>query len=202
MTVHCEARHEDEILDVLSQNKVDVVIMEILFRGEEGLETLEKLKRLHPKIAVLIFTICRENEYALRALKSGAAAYLTKDSALDELIVAVGKISRGGKYLNETLAAKLTEHVIQQTGDVPHEKLSNREHQILRLIAMGRPLKGIAADLGLSSSTVSTYRSRILEKMKLKTDADLVRYGFSRVNVEGMLHHFTVAFTFINGVLF
>ena len=172
-----EARTAQETLEHVRLQDWDVLILDISMPGRSGLDILDDLKRLRPRLPVLFLSMHPEQQFARRALKSGAAGYLTKDSVTDELKQAVKKIAGGGRYVSATLAEKLAID-LRQTADMPlHELLSGREFQVLRMIASGKSIKDIAEDLSLSVKTVSTYRARILEKTGMKTNAELIRYA-------------------------
>src|SRR6266566_7246006 len=172
-----EAKTAQETLEQVRRQDWDVVILDISMPGKSGLDILDDLKRLRPKLPILLLTMHPEQQYARRALKAGAAGYLTKDSVPDELKSAIKKIVAGGRYVSATLAEKLAVD-LRQGADLPlHELLSDREFQILRMLASGKTVKEVADELSLSVKTVSTYRSRILEKTGMKTTADLIRYA-------------------------
>jgi len=172
-----EARTTQETLELARRQDWDVIILDISMPGRSGLDILDDLHRSHPRIPVLLLTMHPEQQFARRALKAGAAGYLTKDSVPEELKEAIKKIVAGGRYVSATLAEKLAVDLRQGT-DVPlHELLSDREFQVLRMIASGKSVKEVADELSLSVKTVSTYRSRILEKTGMKTNADLIRYA-------------------------
>jgi two-component system, NarL family, invasion response regulator UvrY len=172
-----EARTAQEALEHVRRQDWDVVILDISMPGKSGLEILDDLKRLRPKLPILLLSMHPEQQFARRALKSGAAGYLTKDGVPEELKVAIKKIVGGGRYVSETLAEKLALD-LREGSDLPlYELLSDREFQVLRMIASGKSVKEIAEDLSLSVKTVSTYRARILEKTGMKTNAELIRYA-------------------------
>ena len=179
-----EARTASEALDIAGRESWDVVLLDITMPGRNGLEALEDFRRLHPKTAVLVLSASPEEDYALRALKLGAAGYLTKQSASDELLAAVRKALAGGKYVTASLAEKLVASLSSDAPSAPHETLSNRELQVLRFIATGKTLKEIAAELSLSEKTIGTYRTRIAEKMNLHTNVELTRYALQHHLVE------------------
>lgn len=179
-----EASNATEALDMARREQWDVVLLDITMPGRNGLEALEDFHRQHPKTAVLVLSASPEEDYALRALKLGAAGYLTKQSASDELIAAVRKALAGGKYVTASLAEKLAASLSGGAPSEPHETLSNRELQVLRLIATGKTLKEIAAELSLSEKTIGTYRTRIAEKMNLHTNVELTRYALQHHLVE------------------
>jgi two-component system, NarL family, invasion response regulator UvrY len=172
-----EAKTAQETLELARRQNWDVVILDISMPGKSGLDILDDLKRLRPGVPILLLTMHPEQQFARRALKAGAAGYLTKDSVTEELKEAVKKIVAGGRYVSATLAEKLAVD-LRQGADLPlHELLSDREFQVLRMIASGKTVKDISDELSLSVKTVSTYRSRILEKTGLKTNAELIRYA-------------------------
>ena len=145
--------------------------------GRGGLDTLKEIKSERPRLPVLILSIHPEDQYAVRALKAGAAGYLTKESAPDDLLNAIKKVFKGGKYISTSLAEKLALHLERDAQRQPHEGLSDREYQVMCMIASGKKVKDIAENLSLSVKTISTYRARILDKMKMKSNADLIHYA-------------------------
>ncbi|HWY07408.1 MAG TPA: response regulator transcription factor [Candidatus Acidoferrales bacterium] len=172
-----EAKTAEETVDCVRRQDWDVVILDISMPGKSGLDILDDVKRLRPRTPVLLLTMHPEQQYARRALKAGAAGYLTKDSVPDELKVAIKRIVAGGRYVSATLAEKLAVD-LRKGADIPlHELLSDREFQVLRMIASGKTVKEMAEELSLSVKTVSTYRGRILEKTSMKTNAELIRYA-------------------------
>lgn len=173
-----EASHGAEVIDLVGKQKWDILVMDISMPGRSGLELLKDVKSAHKKLPVLILSVHPEHLYAIRALKAGASGYITKGSASEELVKAVNKILRGEKYISSDLARELPLYLEPEEEKQPHEKLSDREFQILRMIVAGKALKMIAEELSLSVKTVTTYRARILEKMNLKTNADLIHYAY------------------------
>jgi len=171
-----EAQNGSEALRKVLNNDFDLVLLDISMPGISGLDVLKQIKNEKPKLPVLILSVYPEEQYAVRVLRAGAAGYLTKESALDELISAIRRIAQGRKYITSSLAERLATEVESDTDKPPHETLSDREYQVLLLIASGKAVKQIAEDLHLSEKTVSTYRSRILEKMRMKTSAELTHY--------------------------
>jgi two-component system invasion response regulator UvrY len=149
-----------------------------------GLEILKQLRTLRPDLRVLILSMYPEKQYALRALKAGAAGYLTKESAPDELIAAIRKVARGGKYITQSLAEKLASELVGEVEKEPHEVLSDREYQVMTLLAAGESVSDIATALSLSVKTISTYRGRILEKLDLSSTAEIIRYALEYGLVE------------------
>ena len=172
-----EATTAQETLDQVRRQDWDVVVLDISMPGKSGLDILDDLKRLRPKLPILLLSMHPEQQFARRALKAGAAGYLTKDGVPEELKQAIKKITAGGRYVSATLAEKLALD-LREGADLPlHELLSDREFQVLRMIASGKTVKEISVDLSLSVKTVSTYRARIMEKTGMKTNADLIRYA-------------------------
>ncbi len=179
-----EASCGSEVLRAVRENDYDIVLLDIAMPGGSGLEVLKQLHSLKPDVQVLILSMYPEKQYALRALKAGAAGYLTKDSAPDELIDAIDRISQGDKYITRSLAQELASELGGKAGRELHEALSDREYQVMRLLAAGKSVSEIAAQLSLSVKTVSTYRTRILEKLGLKTTAEIMHYALERGLVE------------------
>jgi DNA-binding NarL/FixJ family response regulator len=153
-----------------------LVLLDISLPDKSGFDVLKQLRYEHPKLPVLILSVHSEDQYAVRFIKAGASGYLMKEGAPEELVKAIRKVNAGGKYVSASLAEKLASH-LDTSDKPPHETLSDREFQILCMIAKGESLKGIADELCISEKTVSTYRARILEKMKMSTNSDLTRYA-------------------------
>ena len=179
-----EASCGSEVLRAVRENDYDIVLLDIAMPGGSGLEVLKELQSLKPDVQVLILSMYPEKQYALRALKAGAAGYLTKDSAPDELIEAIERISQGNKYITRSLAQEMASELGGKAGKELHEALSDREYQVMRLLAAGKSVSEIATQLSLSVKTVSTYRTRILEKLNLKTTAEIMHYALARGLVE------------------
>ncbi len=177
LVVADEASNGRDVIDKIWKNNYDMVLLDITMPGMTGLEVLKQLKNDRPKLPVLILSMHPEEQYAVRVLRAGASGYLTKESAPDELITAIRKISQGRKYITSSLAERLAVEVEADSKKPLHEILSDREYQVLRMIAEGKTVKNIANDLSLSIKTVSTYRTRIMEKMKMKTNAELMHYA-------------------------
>lgn len=163
-------------VDAVRKNSYDVIILDLSMPGKTGVEALKEIKQIDPSIPVLILSIHPEKQFAFRALKNGASGYMMKDSAPDELVNAVRKVSNGGKYISASLAESLADAFTAKT-EKPHESLSDREFQVLRLISSGHSVSMIADELHISVKTVSTYRTRLLEKMGLSNNAELTRYA-------------------------
>ena len=177
MIVAGEASNGQELLDKIKENDYDVVVLDITMPGRNGIDVLRQLRSERPGLPILMLSIHPEEQYALRALRAGASGYLTKESAPDELVVAIQKVSRGGKYISSSLAEKLAFELEVGREQAPHETLSDREYHVMCLIASGKTVMEIAQELSLSEKTISTYRSRILEKMKMKNNAELTYYA-------------------------
>lgn len=181
-----ETSNVPELLEQASTRAWDVVVLDLNMPGRGGLEGLHELKRLFSNLPVLVLSVHPEDQFAVRVLRAGGAGYLTKESAPQELVQAIKAVLRGGKYITPQVAELLASH-IHQRGDQNqplHSALSDREDQVFRLIAGGRTMTEISDQLSLSIKTVSTYRSRILEKLNLKTNADLARYAVQHHLVE------------------
>lgn len=155
----------------------DVVITDISMPDKSGLEVLQQIRRDHPRLPVLILSAHSEDQYAIRSLKAGASGYLCKDSASEELVGAIRRILMGKRYITASLAEKLAFQLDQDADRLPHEGLSDREFEVMKFLAAGKPVSVIANQLCLSVTTISTYRARILAKMDLKTNYDLTRYA-------------------------
>ncbi|NLL89980.1 MAG: response regulator transcription factor [Dehalococcoidales bacterium] len=172
-----EAANGAEALDKINNEQYDIVLLDIAMPGMNGLEVLKEIRKFNKTLPVLIISIYPEDQYAMRCLKAGASGYLTKDTASDELTLAVERILSGKKYVSPTLADKLASHLNKGAPKLPHELLSDREDQVMRYIASGKTATEIAAELNLSVKTINTYRNRILKKMQLKNSAELIRYA-------------------------
>jgi two-component system invasion response regulator UvrY len=155
----------------------DLVILDVSLPDKHGLEVLKEIKLLQPKAAVLMLSLYPEKEFALRALKAGASGYLTKDRAPSELLKAVKELLAGRRYITQSLGGLLVTFLDEGQPAAPHSLLSDREIEVLRLLGQGKPVSAIAADMALSVKTISTYRSRLLEKLKFRTTAELMRYA-------------------------
>jgi two-component system, NarL family, invasion response regulator UvrY len=184
MIVSEEADNGLEALDKISENNYDVILLDISMPGKNGLEILRLVRRKKPKLPVLMLSVHPEAQYAVRSLRAGASGYLTKESAPDELIAAIRTISKGGKFVNASLAEKLISELEIYVERPSHETLSDREYQVMCMSAMGNTLKEIAQELSLSIQTVSTYRTRILEKMNMNSIAEVIRYAVKHGLVE------------------
>jgi len=178
-----EARSGAEALELVRKQPWDIAVLDISLGGRSGLEVLSELKQLRPRMPVLILSMHAEEQYAVRAFKAGASGYINKASSGEELRKAILKIIKGGQYVGPTLAEKIVVQ-LSQPGKVPHESLSNREFEVLCSIASGQTVKEIAVKLSLSDKTISTYRRRILDKMDMRTNAELTHYAIRNRLVE------------------
>ncbi len=175
--VEDEAGDGYEVLEKIQKNNFDIVLLDISMPGKNGLDVLKQIKTIKSNLHVLILSMHPEEQYAIRVLKAGASGYLTKESAPEELVKAIRKVANRGKYVSSSLAEKLVFDL--STGNkMAHETLSDREFQVMCMIASGKTVSEVADELSLSVKTVSTYRARILDKMRLKNNAELTRYAF------------------------
>jgi len=181
-----EAENAAAVSRALRRDRVDVLLLDVDIPGKNGLDILKTVRRNHPNVQVLMFSMYPEEQYAVRALKAGAAGYLNKNTPPNKIIDALREAARGRKYVSPELAQALASRISEDTveGRLPHESLSDREFQTLRCIAGGKKLAEIAAEMALSPKTVSVYRARLLEKMKLRNNADLTRYAIRNRLVE------------------
>ena len=177
MAVVAEAANGQELLQRIEQSPCDCVLLDIGMPGRDGLDTLTYLRRSYPKLPVLILSVYPEDQFGPRVLKSGAAGYMNKETACDQLVKAIRKVCAGGKYVSPTLAEKIASDLAADNNLPPHERLSDREYQVMRLIGSGKTVGQIARELCLSEKTISTHRARILEKMEMKTNAQLTYYA-------------------------
>jgi DNA-binding NarL/FixJ family response regulator len=172
-----EAANHGEVMQIVRREACDALILDIAMPGKNGIETLKQVRMEKPKLPVLVLSMYPEDQYAFRALKAGASGYLTKMTAADQLVDAIRTITRGRKYITQELAQSLAESFDRDTEIEPHSLLSDREFQTLKLIAAGKQLAQIGAELALSPKTVSVYRARLLAKLGLSTNAELTRYA-------------------------
>ena len=179
-----EARNAQEALNHVWKENWDVIMLDITMPKRSKLEVLREIKKSKPRLPVLVLSMHPEGQFAVRVLKRGASGYMTKESAPEELVGAIKKVLAGGRYISPSLAEKLANYVSDDAQKAPQEKLSDREFQVLRLIASGKIVSEIAKELSLSVKTISTYRSRILEKMGMKNNAELMHYAIQHQLVE------------------
>jgi len=180
MRVVFEANNGIEAFEFVSENTVDVVVMDITMPGRNGLETLKDIKRLKPYLPVIILSMHPEDQYAIRVIKAGAAGYLSKESDPKELVDAIKKACAGRRYISTEVAELLAHHIERGPTDEPHKKLSDREFEIFLLIAQGKSLTEIAKDIDISIKTVSTYRTRLIDKTALSTNSAMTKYCVER----------------------
>jgi DNA-binding NarL/FixJ family response regulator len=185
LVVAGEADDGAEALQLARQQEWDVFLLDVTMPNRNGIDTLKQLKKEFPKLPVLILSMHPEEQYAVRAIKSGASGYLTKQSAPELLVTAIRQVARGKKYVSPAVAEQLANALVAGDGEKPpHELLTDREYQVFRLIAAGKPLTQIADELNLAVATISTFRTRIIEKTGLKSNAEMIRYGIEHGLVE------------------
>jgi two-component system invasion response regulator UvrY len=184
LVVVAEAINGREALVMAKQGDYDVVVLDITMPVRNGVDVLFELKHERPALPVLMLSMHPEEQYAMRALRAGASGYLTKESVPEELVAAIRKVAGGGKYVSASLAEHLASMVQSDVGAPPHETLSRREYQVMCMIASGKTVSETAQELSLSAKTISTYRTRILEKMQMKNNAELIRYATKNQLVE------------------
>lgn len=177
--VACEADNGDELLSLIKGDKFDMVLLDVAMPGKSGLDLLKQLKSEYPKLLILVLSVYPEEQYAVRFIKAGASGYLTKESASERLVEAIRKVADGGKYASQTITEKLAFDFSDSEKPL-HETLSDREYQVFGMISVGKSLTEIGKELSLSVKTISTHRTRILEKMKMKKNAELIRYAITQ----------------------
>ena len=178
MEVAGEAADGRQVFQMVANDDWDVVLLDIGMPGKSGMDILKELKAEKPALPVLMLSMYPEEQYAVRALKAGASGYLTKESAPDELVAAIRRVAQGGKYITAALAEELAAGLVGEVDEAPAEILSDREYQVMRLLAAGKTVSEIAEELSLSPKTISTYRTRILEKLNLRNTAEIIRYAY------------------------
>lgn len=183
ISVEGEAQNGAEALEILRNRRFDVIVLDIQMPGRGGIEILKDIRRLNPEVGVLMLSMHPVDQFAVRAIKAGALGYLTKERTPYELIDAIRTVAAGRRYIDDTLAQELAEEVGEGGGDRPHDRLSDRELRVMLLLARGSTVREIAENLCLSVNTISTYRARILSKMKLRNSAELAYYAVK----EGLL---------------
>ncbi len=184
LSVAGEAANHGEVMQLVRKGPPDVLVLDINMPGKNGIDTLKQVKQEYPRLPVLMLSMYPEDQYAVRALKAGASGYLTKMAAAEQLVDAIRMIARGKKYITPELAQSLADSLDRDTDVPPHELLSDREFQVLRLIASGRTLSQIGDELALSPKTVSVYRARLLAKLQLASNAELTRYALTHQLVD------------------
>jgi DNA-binding NarL/FixJ family response regulator len=171
------AKDGSEVIRFMLDNEIDVIILDISMPGKSGLDLIKDLKQVQPLVKILMLSMYPEERFAMRSIKAGASGYLTKEMAPEEIVTAIRTIYSGRKYITSALADMIADELQNPSEKVPHELLSDREFEVLCMLAVGKPVVEIAVTLSLSESTVSTYRMRILQKMNLKNNSDLIHYG-------------------------
>ncbi len=184
MLVCGEAENASGLMELLNKEQWSIVVLDINMPGKSGLEALKDIKQIYPNLPVLILSMFSEDQYGLRAIKAGASGYLKKVSAPTELVIAIRKIVSGRKYINSSLAEKLADNFGYGNNIFLHDKLSDREYQIMCNIALGKSAEEIAAELSLSINTIYTYRNRIFEKMSMKSNVELTQYAVQNKLIE------------------
>lgn len=184
LSVAGEAANHGEVMQLVRKGPPDVLVLDINMPGKNGIDTLKQVKQEYPRLPVLMLSMYPEDQYAVRALKAGASGYLTKMAAAEQLVDAIRMIARGKKYITPELAQSLADSLDRDTDVPPHELLSDREFQVLRLIASGRTLSQIGDELALSPKTVSVYRAQLLAKLQLASNAELTRYALTHQLVD------------------
>ncbi len=178
MTVGGEATNGFEVLEQIRNKIYDMAVLDMSMPGRSGIELIKLVKAEKPKLPILVLTMHSEDQYAVRALRAGAAGYLTKESAPEQLVNAIRKVAAGGVYVSQSVAEKLAHDIMPQSGEtLPHKQLSDREFEVFQMIAAGSTVGDIAEKLSLSVKTISTHKTRILQKMDLASQADLIRYA-------------------------
>jgi DNA-binding NarL/FixJ family response regulator len=172
-----EAGNAQTAMEKIWKEEWDVVMLDISMPGRSGLEVLKDIKKSKPKLPVLVLSMHPEDQFAVRVVRSGAAGYMNKETAPEELVGAIKKVLNGGRYISAALAEKMVMYLDIDAQKQPHEVLSDREFQVFRMIGAGKTVRDIANELSLSAKTVSTYRTRILEKMSMKTNSELIHYA-------------------------
>ena len=177
MNVVAEASSGMEALEYIWKNKYDLILLDISMPGQNGLQTLKKIKKHDKNVSVLMLSMHSEEQYAMRSMKAGASGYITKETASNQLVEAIRKINDGRKFITQEVAELLATDLYHEQDKEPHEYLSDREFEVLKMIAKGDSIKIIAKNLSISPKTVSTYRSRILDKLDLETNSDIIHYA-------------------------
>lgn len=172
-----EASDAAEAIRKVRESGWDAAVLDISLPDRSGLEALSEIRKMRPKLPIVVLSMYDEEQFAVRAMRAGAAGYVTKRKAAGEIVAAVKKALAGGRYLTPSLAPKLGSKISPDAAEAPHQRLSNREFQVFLLLAAGRTVKSIAEELHVSVQTVSTHRTRLLEKMEMETNADLTRYA-------------------------
>ena len=177
MEVLGESNNGENLIELVKKNDYDVVLLDLKMQGISGIDVIKHIKVLKPDLPIIVLSMHAEDQYAVRTIKAGASGYLTKETAAENLVSAVRRVVGGGKYISPTLAETLADSVAGGGVDLPHEKLTDREFQVMCMIASGKTVSEIGAELFLSVKTISTYRQRVLEKMNMKNNSELTHYA-------------------------
>jgi len=177
MEVLGESNNGENLIELVKKHDYDVVLLDLKMQGISGIDVIKHIKALKPDLPIIVLSMHAEDQYAVRTIKAGASGYITKETAAENLITAVRRVVGGGKYISPTLAETLADSIAGGGGDLPHEKLADREFQVMCMIASGKTVTEIGAELFLSVKTISTYRQRILEKMNMKNNSELTHYA-------------------------
>ncbi len=177
MEIAGESNNGENLIELIKKYDYDVVLLDLKMSGISGIEVIKHIKAIKPDLPIIVLSMHAEDQYAVRTIKAGASGYITKETAAENLINAVRKVVSGGKYISPTLAETLADSIAGGGMDLPHEKLTDREFQVLCMIASGKTVSDIGSELFLSVKTISTYRQRILEKMNLKNNSELTHYA-------------------------
>ncbi len=177
MEVLGESNNGENLIELVKKNDYDVVLLDLKMQGISGIDVIKHIKIIKPDLPIIVLSMHAEDQYAVRTIKAGASGYLTKETAAENLVTAVRRVVGGGKYISPTLAETLADSIAGGGVDLPHEKLADREFQVMCMIASGKTVTEIGSELFLSVKTISTYRQRILEKMNMKNNSELTHYA-------------------------
>ena len=177
MEVLGESNNGENLIELVKKNDYDVVLLDLKMQGISGIDVIKHIKVIKPDLPIIVLSMHAEDQYAVRTIKAGASGYLTKETAAENLVSAVRRVVAGGKYISPTLAETLADSVAGGGTDLPHEKLTDREFQVMCMIASGKTVSEIGSELFLSVKTISTYRQRVLEKMNMKNNSELTHYA-------------------------
>lgn len=177
MEVLGESNNGENLIELVKKNDYDVVLLDLKMQGISGIDVIKHIKVIKPDLPIIVLSMHAEDQYAVRTIKAGASGYITKETAAESLITAVRRVVAGGKYISQTLAETLADSIAGGGTELPHEKLTDREFQVMSMIASGKTVSEIGSELFLSVKTISTYRQRILEKMNMKNNSELTHYA-------------------------
>jgi len=177
MEVLGESNNGENLIELVKKNEYDVVLLDLKMQGISGIDVIKHIKVIKPDLPIIVLSMHAEDQYAVRTIKAGASGYITKETAAESLVTAVRRVVAGGKYISQTLAETLADSIAGGGTELPHEKLTDREFQVMSMIASGKTVSEIGSELFLSVKTISTYRQRILEKMNMKNNSELTHYA-------------------------